>query len=131
MKSHLSLLGIVLAAAFTTFAAEAPPTFKVSEFTFKRPAKWEWVETGSAMRKAQLKVNDAEKKSSAEVVFFHFGPSNGGGVQANVDRWFGQFQEPHEKIGGKGEEVRMGNRKFPFGRAEGTYRGGIPGGGRT
>src|SRR6188474_573348 len=111
MKSFLGLLGIVLASAFTTFAADAPPTFKVSTFTFKRPASWEWVETTSQMRKAQLKVNDADKKNSAEVVFFHFGPANGGGVQANVDRWFGQFQEPREKIGAKTEETKIGKHR--------------------
>jgi hypothetical protein len=131
MKSLLGLLGIVLAAAFTTFAADAPPTFKVSTFTFKRPAAWEWVETTSQMRKAQLKVNDADKKNSAEVVFFHFGPSNGGGVQANVDRWFGQFEGPREKLGAKSEETKIGKHKVTFVRAEGTYLSGMPGGART
>ncbi len=112
-------------------AADAPATFQVSEFTFKRPTAWEWVETASPMRKAQLKVNDAEKKSSAEVVFFHFGPSNGGGVKANVDRWFGQFQEPRDKIGAKSEETKIGKHKVTLVRAEGTFLSGMPGGTRT
>src|SRR5689334_14665851 len=117
--------------ALTLAAAETPATFKVSEFTFKRPEKWEWIETASPMRKAQLKVNDAGKKSSAEVVFFHFGPSNGGGVQANVNRWFTQFEEPREKIGAKTEETKIGKHKVTFVRAEGTYLSGMPGGNRT
>jgi hypothetical protein len=115
----------------TLCAADAPATFKVSEFTFKRPATWEWVETTSPMRKAQLKVNDTDKKNFAEVVFFHFGPSNGGGVQANVDRWYGQFQEPREKIGAKSEETKIGKHKVTFVRAEGTFLSGMPGGTRT
>jgi hypothetical protein len=131
MKSLSGLLGIVLASALTAFAADAPLTFKVSGFTFKRPASWEWVETTSQMRKAQLKVNDADKKNSAEVVFFHFGPSNGGGVQANVDRWFGQFEGPREKLGAKTEETKIGKHKVTFVRAEGTYLSGMPGGART
>jgi hypothetical protein len=131
MKSLFALLGIILASAFATSAAEAPSTFKVSTFTFKRPASWEWVETASQMRKAQLKVNDADKKNSAEVVFFHFGPSNGGGVQANVDRWFGQFEGPREKISEKTEETKIGKHKVTFVRAEGTYLSGMPGGTRT
>ena len=131
MKSVSIWAGILLASILTARTADAPPTFKVSEFTFKRPASWEWVETASAMRKAQLKVNDAEKKNSAEVVFFHFGPSNGGGVQANVDRWFGQFQEPREKIGAKSEDEKIGKHKVTFVRAEGTYLSGMPGGART
>jgi hypothetical protein len=54
------------------WAADGPVTFKVSELTFKRPAAWEWVESTSSMRKAQLKVSDADKKNTAEVVFFPF-----------------------------------------------------------
>jgi len=123
---------MLLAPLFLAFAADAPATFKVSEFTFKRPVKWEWVESTSPMRKAQLKVSDAtDPKKSAEVVFFHFGPSNGGGVQANVDRWFSQFQEPREKIGAKTEETKIGKHKVTFVRAEGTYLSGMPGGPRT
>src|SRR4051812_35836742 len=74
-------------------ADEAPATFKVGEFTFARPNGWEWVETASTMRKAQLKVTDAKKKEPAEVVFFYFGAGGGGGTKANVDRWLGQFQD--------------------------------------
>jgi hypothetical protein len=112
-------------------AAEAPATFKVSEFTFQRPAKWQWVENASPMRKAQLAVPGEDKKDPAEVVFFHFGPSNGGGVQANVERWYGQFEGPREKIGAKSEEAKIGKTKVTFVRAAGTYMSGMPGGTRT
>ena len=109
---------LVLALAFLTFvsaefaiAAEAPETFKVSEFTFKRPPAWEWIETTSAMRKAQLKVPSPDKKESAEVVFYYFGQGGGGGTQANVDRWLSQFQEPKEKIKAKVEDVTITSTK--------------------
>ena len=125
--SLLGFTSLVLSAG----AADAPVTFKVSEFTFTAPAKWEKVETASPMRKAQFKVNDAEKKNSAEVVFFHFGPGDGGGVQANVDRWFSQFEGPKEKIGAKSEEKTINKHKVTFVRAEGTYMSGMPGGART
>jgi hypothetical protein len=133
MKTRFCLLAAALLFPFvgTIEAADAAPTFKVGEFTFKQPAKWERIETASAMRKAQFKVNDAEKKTSAEVVFFHFGPANGGGVQANVERWYGQFQGPREKIGAKSEETTIGQRKVTYVRAEGTYMSGMPGGAST
>ena len=131
MKRIFVLLGTAIFSAACACAADAPATFKVSEFNFKRPEKWEWVETTSSMRKAQLKVNDADKKKSAEVVFFHFGPGDGGGVQANVDRWYGQFQEPREKIGAKSEKTKIGKHDVTFVRAEGTYLSGMPGGART
>src|SRR5262252_5941325 len=105
-------LTLVFSLASTQlFAAEAPATFKVSEFTFPRPAKWEWVESASPMRKAQLKVSNEDKKSSAEVVFFHFGQGQGGDTKANIDRWFGQFEGPREKLNPKTEEKTVGGRK--------------------
>ena len=64
---------MLLGSALAALAADAPATFKVSEFTFKRPEKWQWVEVTSAMRKAQLNVVSADKKQTAEVIFFHFG----------------------------------------------------------
>ena len=85
---HLLWIAALCGLPLLQSVAAAPATFKVSEFTFQRPASWEWVETTSSMRKAQLKVNDADKKNSAEVVFFHFGPSNGGGVPAKCQRGF-------------------------------------------
>src|SRR5947199_7144675 len=74
-------------------AADAPKSFKVGEFSFTRPADWEWVEVTSSMRKAQLKVPGGDKSQSAEVVFFYFGEGNGGGTKPNVDRWMSQFQD--------------------------------------
>jgi hypothetical protein len=119
------------ASAWFALAAEAPATFQVSEFTFKRPPAWEWIETTSAMRKAQLKVLSADKKESAEVVFYYFGRGGGGGTQANVDRWLGQFQEPREQIKAKVEEVTVNKRKVTYVQAEGTYLSGMPGGPKT
>ena len=131
MKTLCTLILATVIPLLNSFSADAPATFTVSEFKFQRPAKWEWVETTSPMRKAQLKVTAADKTNSAEIVFFHFGPANGGGVTANVERWFTQFQEPREKIGAKTEDTTIGQRKVTFVRAEGTYLSGMPGGART
>jgi hypothetical protein len=108
--------------------ADAPTTFKVSEFTFTRPASWEWVETTSSMRKAQLKVPDPKSKASADVIFFHFGKGDGGGTKANVERWLGQFKEPRDQINSKTEEVTVGKHKVTYVQAQGTYMSGMPGG---
>lgn len=131
MKRVITCVGLLALSCILAAAADAPATFKVSNFTFKRPAAWEWVETTSMMRKAQLKVNDADKKNSAEVVFFHFGPGNGGGVQPNVDRWFRQFEGSREKINAKTEETTVGKHKVTYVSAEGTFMSGMPGGPTT
>ena len=65
---------------------------------------------------------------SAEVVFFHFGESNGGGTKANVDRWLGQFQDSSNP---KVEEKVVGAKKLTYVQVEGTYLSGMPGGPKT
>jgi len=111
--------------------AEEHATFPAGEFTFTRPAKWAWVESTSKMRKAQLKVTDEASKASADVVFYHFGAGGAGGVQANVDRWLGQFAEPSDKINAKVEHTTIGKTKVTYVQAEGTYNSGMPGGPTT
>ena len=123
------LLGLSL--AITAIGAEAPATFKVSEFTFTRPADWQWVETTSTMRKAQLKIAGGDQKENAEVVFFYFGEGGGGGTQANIDRWLAQFEEPKDKLNSKIEQVAVGQRKVSYVQAQGTYLSGMPGGAKT
>lgn len=130
-NSALASALLTFALAHSALAAEAPATFQVSEFTFKRPPAWEWIETTSAMRKAQLKVLSADKSEVAEVVFYYFGQGGGGGTQANIDRWLGQFQEPKDKINAKVEEVTLNKRKLTYVQAEGTYLSGMPGGPKT
>jgi hypothetical protein len=129
--SRLVLVSILFAALDGLPAADAPATFKVSEFTFTRPANWEWVASASPMRKAELKVVDEKTKAKAEAVFYHFGPGNAGGTQANIDRWFGQFVEPRDKISAKTEDVTVSKHKVTYVSAEGTYKSGMPGGPQT
>lgn len=121
----------LLSLAITAISAEVPTTFKVGEFTFTRPADWQWVETTSTMRKAQLKIVGADKKENAEVVFFYFGEGGGGGTQANIDRWLAQFEEPKDKLNSKIEQVTVGQRKVHYVQAQGTYLSGMPGGAKT
>src|SRR5580704_13177678 len=128
-RSFFALLCMIVAIA--SARADGPATFTVGEFTFTRPAKWEWVEVTSEMRKAQLKVTDADGKASAEVVFFQFGPGAAGGVKANVDRWMRQFAEPRDQINAKTEETTVGKTKITYASAEGTYQSGMPGGPHT
>ncbi|HRI16171.1 MAG TPA: hypothetical protein PLX89_24510 [Verrucomicrobiota bacterium] len=121
----------LLTFAVIAIGADAPATFPVGGLTFKRPEKWTWVEVSSPMRKAQLTVPAGAAKAPGEVVFFHFGPANGGGTQANVDRWLGQFQEKGDALKSKVEDVTVRGKKITFVRAQGTYLSGAPGGPKT
>jgi hypothetical protein len=134
MKSWIqSSLVILVAIGMSEIAqaGEAPTTFVVSEFTFTRPAPWDWVPTTSMMRKAELKMADRESGGVAEVVFFHFGPGDGGGTQANVERWFRMFREPRDRIQARSEEIEVRGHVVTYVRAEGTYMSGMPGGPQT
>src|ERR1043166_8393829 len=83
------------------------------------------------MRKAQMKINGKDNQPGAEVVFFYFGEGGGGGTQANIDRWLGQFQEPKEKLHPKVEETTIKKHKVTFVQVEGTYMSGMPGASRS
>ena len=68
----------------------------IAGYQFIAPDQWTQSEPSSSMRKAQFNLRtDAGK--TAELVFFYFGPSGGGGVRANVDRWIKQFRKPSGK----------------------------------
>ena len=58
---------------------------------FDAPAEWVSKPLSSLMRVAvwELTGDDAP----AEVVIFYFGEGSGGGVEANLARWFGQFEQ--------------------------------------
>src|SRR3954449_4134549 len=99
-------------------------TFQVGDFTFTKPAKWESVQPASPMRKAQLRVPGTKAGESADVVFFYFGAGDGGGTQANIDRWFAQFKDAKEK---KSDKVKVGKHDVVYASTQGTYSGGMPG----
>ena len=125
---RLALLVLSLAGAASLYAAD-PATFPVGGLTFKRPADWSWVEVSSPMRKAQLKVPGSKPEDFADIVFFHFGPGGGGGVQANVDRWVKQFPDGQDKA--KIEPQQIGGAKVTLVTTEGTFNSGMPGGPTT
>ncbi len=117
---------VVLALVGTLHAAD-PVEFSVGEFTFGRPEGWNWVVPSSPMRKAQLSVPGTDGAAAAEVTFFHFGAGQGGGVQANVDRWVGQFTDA--KSSTKAEQIAQ--TPVTFVEATGTFSSGMPGGPTT
>lgn len=124
MKLFFSLFSTVALVA-SVFAIE-PSEFQVGGFNFDRPSGWKWVVPSSAMRKAQLAVSGPEGEA-ADVTFFHFGPGQGGGVQANVDRWFAQFGNSNTSQ----SEEKVDATRVVHVRARGTFQSGMPGGPTT
>ena len=49
------------------------------------------------MRAAEYGVAGAGPDDTTELTVYYFGPGQGGSVQANLDRWIGQFSQPDGK----------------------------------
>lgn len=124
---------VVIAAvciAAVALAQAEDAVFRAGDFTFNVPTAWKSVEPSSPMRKAELRVpGPAGTGDSGEaiVTVFYFGPGEGGGVQQNVDRWFGQFGNDREQIGAATAKETIGKTAVTFARARGTFQSGMPG----
>lgn len=85
---HATLLALVLLTSATA---------QSGRLTFTAPAAWQSRPAASSMRVAEFVVprapGDAE---DAEVIVYFFG-GGGGSVDANIQRWIGQFQQPSGK----------------------------------
>jgi len=132
MISKLPFLAL-LATATIAFA-DAPATFDVGAFKFQRPTAWTWIEVPEGMkmmRKAVLNIPGKDGGKPAEVIFYHFGagPNSGGGVQANVSRWYSQFSD--KTAPEKSETKEVAGTKVTFVTVGGTYQSGMPMGPKT
>lgn len=124
MKTAAALIGFF--ASVVSALALSPVEFAVGRYSFERPAEWKWEVPASTMRKAQLSVPGGDARA-ADITFFHFGPGQGGGLQANVNRWFAQFG--NSKTAQREESVA--DTRIVFVEAEGTFQSGMPGGPTT
>ncbi len=59
---------------------------------WEAPEGWKEVRPSSSMRKAQYRLSGGEGGRPATLAVYHFGSRGGGSVQANIDRWVGQFE---------------------------------------
>jgi len=65
------------------------------ELRFKMPDGWVSESPSSKMRVAQYKLPKAEGDAEdASLVVYYFGPAQGGSVEANIDRWISQMEQP-------------------------------------
>jgi hypothetical protein len=66
----------------------------IAGIEFRPPSAW--TDLGpSGMRQAQYTYGPCEgHPDSATMTVYYFGPDQGGGVRANIDRWIGQIRQP-------------------------------------
>jgi hypothetical protein len=92
--SNCWLIAILLLAFF---ACQKKPTQTVDlgAVTLAADPVWQTVTPSSSMRKAQFTLpRVADDAEDAELAVFYFGPGQGGSVEANLQRWYGQFSQP-------------------------------------
>jgi len=77
----------------------------LGEISFKVPEDWKSEQPKSQMRKAQYRVPGVDGAQDAEMAVFVF-PGTGGSVQANIDRWVGQFVQPDGSDSGEKSETK-------------------------
>lgn len=74
--------------------AAAPEQFgKAGPLRWQAPGSWQAVRPSNEMRLAQYVVPNPDGSEPAEMTVFFFGPGGGGGVEANLERWAGQFSD--------------------------------------
>jgi hypothetical protein len=95
------------------------------ELHYKVPQGWLSEHPSSSMRAAQYKLPKAEDdREDASLVLYYFGAAQGGSVQANIDRWIGQMEQPDggsSKDRAKIETLTVNGLKVTTVDLRGTY----------
>jgi hypothetical protein len=81
------------------------------------------------MRKASYRAPGTA--GDAEVAVFYFGPSSGGGVEANISRWLAQFVDLPAEAAHRDRLSVNGFEVSTVRVSEGTFSSGMPGGPTT
>ena len=107
---HLNKLMVLALAVFiiTPALQGAEKTKKVvaKDIILNVPTSWKQSPASNNLRTAQFAIPKVEgDKDDAELVVYFFGGA-GGGVNANLERWSGQFQP-----GGKKQKIYKGQSK--------------------
>jgi hypothetical protein len=80
-------------AALAPAPTEAAPAAATEKIVWTSPPSWQRLPSNSQMRKAWYRVPSAAGSDAAEVMVFYFGQHEGGGSEANIQRWIGQFPD--------------------------------------
>jgi gluconolactonase len=93
---------------------------KAGGITLKVPEAWKEKESTSSFRAAEIEVpGSGDDKTPGELVVFHF-QGGGGGVQANVDRWIGQFESDGRNV--KVFQGKSAQGEYTLVELTGTYK---------
>jgi hypothetical protein len=105
----IPVLVILLVVSCTDQKSESDSSisYKVipGELTYSVPTEWKSEIPKSQMRKAQYRIPGVKGDAEGEMTVFVF-PGIGGTVQANINRWLGQFKQPDGSDTKKKSEIK-------------------------
>lgn len=119
------LLGLAGIWACAGAVAETPPqpvAFRIGPARFERPEGWKFSRPVDGIRAALLEKTVASTPLC--ITFTRFPPGGGGSLEANLDRWRGQFLS----LDSPAEVIRKTDIRLTTVKLAGTMKGGVPGG---
>lgn len=129
------LLVVVFAAVAVVSAAAETSRKEDAGLRYSVPTTWQRVPAPSDMRAAQYRIpRSGADTEDGELVLFFFGKGQGGGVEQNIERWYGQFTQPD---GRPTKEVavistrKVGGVEITEVDLSGSYKPAAMGGGST
>lgn len=119
------IIGFALSWACTARAAEGdgepPAELKIGEVKLTAPAGWKSVKPSSRIIPIEMHAPSAEgDKAMGRMTMM----AAGGSIEANIDRWFNQFEQPdgkETKDAAKTEEKKVGAYTVHLVDVSGTY----------
>ena len=118
--------GTVSGTTGTQTQATTSPTQSASgNISFLAPDGWVVEKTSSNMRVAQYKLpKNGGDTEDGSLVLYYFGQGQGGGTQANIDRWISQIHQADgsdSKDKAKSESLTVNGLKVTVVDVSGTY----------
>lgn len=110
----------------TGYSSSPPAAGVVAGLAWTAPEHWD-AQGARAMRAATYTIH-TNREGTAECAVFFFGEGQGGDVQANIDRWINQFQQPDGAPSAeRAKSSRTEQAGWPLTRVEvgGTYTAGM------
>ena len=93
------------------------------------PQGWNSVSPSSSMRLAEYRLSgESVEAADASLAVFYFGPNQGGAVESNIERWYGQFSQPDggsTKDRARRWDKRIDDMPVALVDISGTYSGGM------
>jgi hypothetical protein len=124
----LTTSAIVGSLIGSTLSAQTAPAASVTLLNYQTvvPTGWTSKTPSSSMRLAEFTAPGASGGTGAEVVVYYFGPGQGGGPEANLERWKSQFSNPtgapvYEKV----TTDSTAAAKLTIAEYRGTYARGV------